>query len=94
MVPLGNTTVTASPGFTRYSSVTARATVTTGVVLVAVEHGAAPLPPPTAWPTDGVTVVTRIGPGSKTTSPKRMMPVAGRPRAVCHRLTAAAVAAV
>ena len=35
VVPSGRTMVTASPGFTRYSWVTSRSTVTMGVVLVA-----------------------------------------------------------
>ena len=51
-----------------------------------------PLPLPAEAPTEAVTEVTRIGPGSNTTSPNRMVPVAGRPRAVCQRWTADAVA--
>ena len=38
-VPLGSTTVTASPGLTRYSSLTSRSTMTIGAVLVAVSTG-------------------------------------------------------
>jgi hypothetical protein len=41
----------------------------------------------------GVTEVTRMGPGSNTTSPSKIWPVAGRPRLLCQRFTAAAVAA-
>ena len=90
VVPSGSTTDTASPGLTRYSSLTSRSTVTTGVVLVAVST--MPPAPPTAAPGDGVTDVTRIGPGSKTTSPSGISPVADRPLAFCQRSTAAAVA--
>src|SRR5579872_213235 len=90
-VPLGNTTDTASPGFTRYSSETSRSTVTMGVVLVAVST-VPPPPPPTDAPTDGVTDVTRRGPGSNTTPPSRISPVAGRPSASCQRATAPASA--
>ena len=61
-LPLGSTTVTGSPGLTRYSCDTSRSTVTTGVVLVAVNT----VPPPAA-PTEAATEVTRIGPGSNTT---------------------------
>src|ERR1700683_5218390 len=79
VVPSGSTTVTASPGLTRYSSVTSRSTVTTGVRLVAVSTV---LPAPLAGaPGDGATEVTRIGPGSKTTSPSGITPVACRPSA-------------
>ena len=42
VVPSGRTTDTASPGFSRYSWVTSRSTVTMGVVLVAVRT----VPPP------------------------------------------------
>ena len=105
-VPSGSTIDTASPGFTRYSWLTSRSTVTMGVVLVAVEHRAtAPPRPrprrchrhrhrraPTDEPTEGVTEVTRMGPGSKTTWPSRISPVAGRPSALCQRSTAVAVA--
>ena len=97
VVPSGSTIETASPGLTRYSWVTSRATVTMGVVLVAVNTVPPPLPPlppppPAEAPTEGVTEVTRMGPGSKTAWPSRTSPVAGRPRAVCHRSTAVAVA--
>ena len=105
VVPSGITTDTASPGLTRYSWDTPKSTVTTGVVPVAVSTvppPAAPPPPPLLpppppppamdAPTDGVTEVTRIGPGSNTTSPSRISPVTGRPRAFCQRCTAAAVA--
>ena len=86
-VPSGSTIDTASPGLTRYSWLTSRSTVTTGVVLVAVST----VPPPAGVPTDGVTDVTLIGPGSKTTSPSGISPVACRPSALCQRSTAAAV---
>src|SRR5580658_9858424 len=65
VVPSGSTTVTASPDLTRYSSLTPRSTTTMGVVLVAVST----VPLPAGAPTDGATDVTRMGPGSKTTSP-------------------------
>jgi len=94
-VPSGSTTDTASPGASRYSWVTGRSTVTIGVVPVAVRTVPPPPPPlplpPAAAPSDAATEVTRIGPGSKTTWPSRMAPVAGSPRAVCQRSTAAAV---
>ena len=61
-----------------------------GVVLVAVST--VPPTPPTGVPADGVTDVTRMGPGSKTTSPSGISPFAGRPSALCQRSTAAAVA--
>ena len=64
--------------------------MTTGVVLVASRT----LPGGDGLADRGVTVVTRIGPGSKTASPSSTVPVAGSPRAVCQRSTAAAVAAV
>ena len=86
-VPFGSTTVTGSPGLTRYSSDTSRSTFTIGVVLVAVNT----VPPPAA-PTEAVTEVTRIGPGSNTTWPSWIFPVTARPRRLCHRSTAAAVA--
>src|ERR1700689_5431647 len=101
VVPSGSTTDTASPGLTRYSWDTPRSTVTTGVMPVAVSTLPPALPPapppvlappPADAPTDGVTAVTRIGPGSKTTSPSRISPVSGRPNAFCQRCTAAAVA--
>ena len=72
-----------------------------GVVLVAVRTVPPPPPPPPALalpppptdePTEGVTEVTRMGPGSKTTWPSRISPVAGRPSALCQRFTAVAVA--
>ena len=85
--PVGSTTVTESPGLTRYSCDTSRSAVTTGVVLVAVNT----VPPPTTAPTEAPTEVTRIGPGSNTTAPSEIVPVAGRPRARCHRCTAAAI---
>ena len=67
VTPSGSSTVTGLPGFNRYSWVTSRSTVTTGVVLVAVITVVPPLPPPPSdSPTEGVTVVTRIGPGSNT----------------------------
>src|SRR5215471_9270885 len=76
-VPSGSTTVTASPGFTRYSWFTFRATVTIGVVLVAVSTvppPPLPPPPPRDAPTEAVSEVTRMGPGSNTTWPSRMLP--------------------
>jgi hypothetical protein len=84
----GSTIDTASPGLTRYSSLTSRSAATMGVVLVAVSTS----PPPAGVPGDGATDVTRIGPGSKTTSPSGIPPVACRPTALCQRCTAAAVA--
>ena len=63
-----------------------------GVVLVAVSTVPPPAPPPTGAPADGATDVTRIGPGSKTTSPSGISPVACRPSALCQRSTAPAVA--
>src|ERR1700728_415115 len=102
VVPSGITTDTASPGLTRYSCDTPRSTVTTELVPVAVSTvppaeppplPPAPLPPPPPAmdaPTDGVTEVTRTGTGSNTTSPSRISPVTGRPRAFCQRSTPAA----
>src|ERR1700733_4935118 len=90
VTPSGSTTVTASPALTRYSSLTSRSRVTTGVGLVAVRTT---LPAP--WdgaPGDGVTEATRIGPGSKNAPPSGIWPVACSPSARCIRSTAAAVA--
>src|ERR1700733_12400682 len=65
VTPSGSTTVTASPGLTRYSWLTSRSTVTTGVRLVAVSMV---LPWPwTGVPSDGETESIWIGPGSKNT---------------------------
>src|ERR1700728_985716 len=94
VVPSGITTDTVSPGLTRYSWDTPKSTAKRGAVPVAVSRAPpppAPLlplpPPPPAMdaPTEGVTEVTRIGPGSNTTSPSRISPVTGRPRASCLR---------
>ena len=89
VVPSGSTTVTASPGLTRYSWVTSKVDGDDGRGAGGRQHRATPAPtaachsppPPTEAPTDGVTDVTRMGPGSKTTSPSRISPVAGSPSA-------------
>ena len=60
----------------------------------AVEVIASTGPGMTVWPTVGVTLVTRTGPGWNTTDPSSSSPVTVAPCADCSARMAAAVAVV
>ena len=86
----GSVIVTGSPTFTLVCCEASSAIVTTRRVDVTPSTG----PACTGAPTDGVTEVTRTGPGSNTTEPSSSRPVTGRPCAAWNALIAAAVSAV
>ena len=87
--PSGRTTSTAWSTVTRLCSVESRSMLTRWAVLVTARTAPLAGPPTGVGQSD-----TRTAPGRTTASPGATDPVSSRPRASCHRSTAAVVAEV